>query len=704
MFNCKSQINEIRMQTKLRLNHTVENIYHLIPETGSLPKSRGKRALLGFVGQFSRSLFGTATEDDVNLLARHINALKKNTYNIMSSVQQHEEHLSSFIKASDERMSNLKNEIQQNHMAIAHIHTQLQGSFKTKEKSIISMNHLVTKQVQESQKLETMLTELETGFYDLLGGKLSPFILPEGIVHQTVNEIQGLLHSKYPGFYLSLTSPSQIYKSGRFLFTRQESKVYITVKFPMSPHAKPLSLFHVLSFPVPVNTTSDHATQLLDLPEYFALTHDLQYYTTFQPQELSQCTKGTRLSCRFNKVLSPHTHETCIMALFVNDKELVSKYCNFRFHLNHLSAKILEISKSSILVYQSNLLELNCKSGKRMVKGCNFCLMTVPCECGVTTPQMYLPPRLAACQNHSDSATKLHPINLALLQQFFNASELLNITGNTMFNVLPDVDVPQFKLYNHSMSSILADDKARHLSLTKMAEKAKKDAVIFQSLTKPLLDGQIALDEDWFSTDNILLYATMAAAASCIGGLILMFLKLRKALIIIHVLQSTVGGTKANAIPSFHYKSQTLAPQPSHPFGDVQLSWEHGIFVVTFCTLTIIIFSLIYLYKQRVRKTVLLLELTCGDTCVILPIKSLPLCPSSWYVQLPNNIENVRVHGKMFPKAYFTWSDFKIRNKTNETEIIIGKYLTVSWRNAMKLRKITKKNIMLTFTGHIMAG
>ena len=30
-----------------------------------------------------------------------------------------------------------------------------------------------------------------------------------------------------------------------------------------------------------------------------------------------------------------------------------------------------------------------------------------------------------------------------------------------MFNVLPDVDVPQFKLYDHSMSSILADDNQK---------------------------------------------------------------------------------------------------------------------------------------------------------------------------------------------------------------------------------------------------
>ena len=90
----------------------------------------------------------------------------------------------------------------------------------------------------------------------------------------------------------------------------------------MSPHSKPLSLFRVLSFPVPVNATSDNATQILDLPEYFALTHDLQFYTTFQGIELLPCTKENHLSCRFNKALSLQTHVPCIMAPF----EIISKF------------------------------------------------------------------------------------------------------------------------------------------------------------------------------------------------------------------------------------------------------------------------------------------------------------------------------------------------------------------------------------------
>ena len=48
-----SRINEIRMQTKQRLNTSLEIINDLIPEKDSIPKSRGKRSWFGAIGKLS---------------------------------------------------------------------------------------------------------------------------------------------------------------------------------------------------------------------------------------------------------------------------------------------------------------------------------------------------------------------------------------------------------------------------------------------------------------------------------------------------------------------------------------------------------------------------------------------------------------------------------------------------------------------------
>ena len=154
----------------------------------------------------------------MNLLARHINALKKQTLKVVQAVQQHEEDLSSYMKMADKLMTNLKDGIEQNHLAIVHIHTQLQGSFKSLEESIISMNGLVTKQIKDSGKLETILSELVSGIYDLVEGRLSPSLLPVEVLQQAMNEIQNLMRMKYPGFHLTAHSTAQIYANAGFIY------------------------------------------------------------------------------------------------------------------------------------------------------------------------------------------------------------------------------------------------------------------------------------------------------------------------------------------------------------------------------------------------------------------------------------------------------------------------------------------------------
>ena len=689
-----SEINKIRKNTKHTLDSALTTIEQLIPERAHMPKGRGKRALFGFIGQISKTAFGTATMDDVNLLARHINTLKNQESKLIKSVQQHENHLSSFIQASDERMSNLRSGIEQNHMAITHIHTQLQGSFQTLENSIITMNKIMARQIEQSQKWEWVLNELIAGIFSLVEGKLSPAIIPVNNMEQAVKGIKSILHNKYPGFHLNIPHPVDAYKTNKFVYTRNGSKLYIAVKFQMSPFQRPLSLYKILSYPVPINSTSNHATQLLNVPEYFAVTENKQYYATFSSAEFIACSKSFHWSCKFNKVLSPATHESCIMSIFQNDKALIKKHCDFRFLINHLFSQIIEISKSEILVYQSDLLEFDCKNGKRMIKGCNFCKLVVPCECSISTSQMYLSPRLASCHNKTQNITKLHPINLALLQQFFDTPTLSNMSGDSLFEDMPEIDVPQFQLYNHTMSNVLADDTKKHLSLKKMANKAKQDAVIFQSLTEPLLNGEIILDQGGLSTQDILLYATMLAVAACIFIIGFMALKLRKALIMLSVMQNVPTHVKASVVPSFRY-IDTNTPAPTTEINileQLQLSWDHAIFFITYCTLISVILMITYLIcKSRSKKTTLMLELTCGDVCVMIPLKSLPLCPSYWSVQLPASIELVKVTGTFRPKLEIKWSDIKIQNKLNNKVFPVSSVYSINWFTANKINHMTKK-------------
>ena len=101
------EVNQIRQETEFVLNNTIETIEKLVPERNHILKTRTTRSVLPFIGDLSKNLFGTATTEDVQLLAKHINALNKLTNTVVKSVQQHEDQLSSYIQTVDNRINNI---------------------------------------------------------------------------------------------------------------------------------------------------------------------------------------------------------------------------------------------------------------------------------------------------------------------------------------------------------------------------------------------------------------------------------------------------------------------------------------------------------------------------------------------------------------------------------------------------------------------
>lgn len=95
-----------------------------------------------------------------------------------------------------------------------------------------------------------------------------------------------------------------------------------------------------------------------------------------------------------------------------------------------------------------------------------------------------------------------------------------------------------------------------HIStnLSKMVKAAEKDELVFQSLTEPLLEGNIQINSSWPSVSDIIDFVALAISIIAIFGVIFQFLKVRKLLAIIAILQSIAPVKSESQIPSFIYK------------------------------------------------------------------------------------------------------------------------------------------------------
>ena len=99
-----------------------------------------------------------------------------------------------------------------------------------------------------------------------------------------------------------------------------------------------------------------------------------------------------------------------------------------------------------------------------------------------------------------------------------------------------------------------------------MAEAAKNETVVLRSQHKPLLTGDIAVSQSWPTTDNIILYVTSVVAVLSLIAFIITFVKLRKGLLILTILEKVhVNKFSASTVPS-HVTKMTKLRQPQPYF------------------------------------------------------------------------------------------------------------------------------------------
>ncbi|CAC5388717.1 unnamed protein product [Mytilus coruscus] len=174
-----SQLSAIRTQVSSDVNHTVEVIHQLIPhiniEDKSNTESRLKRGLFDFIGSISKSLFGTATTEDVNRLAKHVNILIRRNNEFAKDITHHDKLLSSYMSKTNKRFDNIIVGIKNNYEGIQNITKETAKFISQFEKISIKLSKFLLKQMNETAEINKYLEELKIAVHELVKGKLSPF-------------------------------------------------------------------------------------------------------------------------------------------------------------------------------------------------------------------------------------------------------------------------------------------------------------------------------------------------------------------------------------------------------------------------------------------------------------------------------------------------------------------------------------------------
>lgn len=151
-------------------------------------KSRSKLVLLPLVGELSKSIFGVATTNDVNVLTQHINQLTRNNNKVAKALKRYGGDFSSFVTHIDQRLSNAMKGMKAKSITINRKITEL----KQVESELPAITSLFTgylmRHINDAFLLETFLTNLRASLSDLAEGKLSPWIITPNVLYNTIRK------------------------------------------------------------------------------------------------------------------------------------------------------------------------------------------------------------------------------------------------------------------------------------------------------------------------------------------------------------------------------------------------------------------------------------------------------------------------------------------------------------------------------------
>lgn len=679
-------VDRARAQYTQILNNTLKHIEIVLPKDSiANSQSRSKRKVLGFVSEIGQSVFGFATQGEISRISAHIMALESKQGNSGKVMAQFTEDLSSFMTLSQDRHNKLRQAVTDNHEAISSLATTMQ----TLESSIhddMEMAALLVQELYHTMALQTSLQEFLSGIHDLLNQKLSSHIIPYQDIVSISENINSKLLQQRSRLKIKTMTTNEIYGTMPFVWTMRNNSLYVTLKFPLVASMSRLKVYKIYYLSIPFNSSIDHATKLSNDAQYVAFSTDHSYYG-FPTFNMFQ---GNILDAQtYNLPLYPSVEPSCITAIFFQETLEIKRLCDFRVILGSIQPSVTHLNQGQYMVSNVTNLFLTCPGGPQRLPGCNFCIFEVPCLCDFSTDHLYFPPRLAHCVSENDTATLVHPVNLAVLMHFYDQERLLHIQADTVYKETPLVKTPDMHLFTHNLSKIVASDKLEDLSLKRIAHSMREDKQVFKTLSDPVLDSLSDLQsESIFSWKMILTLVNASLIILLICTCIFLYHKIR----VLHMALLALAVTPKVQSTGIDILPTTPLVTPQTPIyitqSDDMLQW----IIISLLSVLLIIIVFKYL-THTVRRAMIALEISNGSDCVMVPLLSVPHCPKFYHCQSGDNYDNFEVEGWFRP--IFTWNkgSLVITHLLDRSRPQLPDRVPVSILTGLRLRRMFRQTI-----------
>jgi hypothetical protein len=682
--------------------------------------SRSTRGLFDFVGDLASGLFGVATQDEVNALKQHINTIYQREQESVHTNEKEYELMHSFMNKTNEDLHNIYEAMQENHRIVTEVSKVFTQNIKDLRQLQVDVNRLIIKLIEKSAngvRFEQNLQSFLNGMHDLVQRRLSPQLVPEHKLRQTLIDVQRKLRRKYLDFQVVNRHPAFYYQAQDVLYSSHDDSFLVTINIPISSKSALFQVYQVITLPVPLNHTTTHATQLTNIPDYIAISDDRSAYFEMTNADFSLCTGRPIMSCPLTQGQRSVQRPTCAVALFLQDNP--HDYCEFRMKETAVKPNAVEVQSGLVLLSNVTEVILTCRREVIKKPGCMYCVYTIPCECSLVADEFQIPARLTACTDLQDIETQVvYPVNIAILQQFFNSSDIKHILADSLFSEPITYTIPNLEIAEKAFQKDLEQGSKLDADLKTITAKMKNSEKVYRQLSS------YAFDDQWLNEPDLTQWPTILGLIAFVLGVIttvIIFIIYRRVRALWLIVGMLTSGQPVNANPvvfsspltpssinnAMSVTSTTNPPlifmPPTktseavfQPPCEPPLADQFVLTIELISLLLLLIFiirSAGLLIKTAIYRTEAILEVTDGKNVLDIYLATLPQCPSEYFMVMRAWVRSIHLieNSWIANDLEIVWPSFYLTSIITNESLQLPHTIKLTYYQSYRLKKVIEQ-------------
>ncbi len=696
----KQYISDTETEWTDMKKNTIDVAKQMLDNTPEVPNQnhRSKRFLGNPFAWIGKSLFGLASNSDVKHLALAVQHLQRNQKGSLDQFKALKEDATSFMRLSNARMDGLREAIQHVYQRLTVATDAIRQRTTANAQLLVFSVGAITKLLDKIHLVERQVNKFTNGLKALLWGQLSPDLISEEVLTKTIEDLQERLRRKYNVFHLTETNPLYYYRHAKVHHFRSPDgeRLFIAMTFPLSSLKKTFYLYSVNVHNAPLKQGSEFTSRLRTDVDYFGVTEDRRNFIELTQKELAQCEDTTAVRCTSAIQIFDVEHQTCMAAIFLDKTAKIDELCGFRFEKTQPMVEMTDVGGGQLLISNADFIILQCKADMpRQKDGCDYCRVEFMCGCSIyianNVSNAAIPAWLTNCRPERTVYPLQYPVNLAVLANVFNPSEIEALKGDDLFDQEQIPELPPITVSDKFQVNINRD-YAYSMDLKEVLNTAKARRAISPISARPLASWKISTAEEFFTLPNVLAVLSFTCSIASIVyswytlrslRILKMALKTAAASTAMEVVK-TIPGTRAeivedsaevgNLLSMFNDLQEKGQDMGTHR-GDMGEAWEttgSWSSMIGFTgTLILIGYLLWKLYRNRAHTSIkLCVELGSTSKTVSLLIMKLPGAPANYHLRTEGSPRVMSLMGTWRPRLVFDWGKLVLTDRLSGLDYI----------------------------------